>query len=251
MPSGVIGPHGYHIASARRRGPRPHRPCARRRPPQGPAVAAARPLRRDLRRPPCRRPAQHRPEHPYLVVKQDNNGATFVISDIEIPGLTGLTPTPRTRSAGRSEAGPTPPATTSQHRPAGHHCPSCPPGRQPALLSRTRRRPVTAEMGAKISDIDQGNGPTRAPKPCTSGRRLHARSHRADTSLVLQTQQTPSHPPPAPRVHRVRPVLRRADVLRPPEPPTPPMRPAAHPSSRHSPPSTRTTARPTPKARAT
>ncbi|MFB9178586.1 hypothetical protein ACFFX1_10640 [Dactylosporangium sucinum] len=28
--------------------------------------------------------------HPYLVVKQDNNGTTFVISDIEIPGLTGV-----------------------------------------------------------------------------------------------------------------------------------------------------------------
>jgi hypothetical protein len=27
--------------------------------------------------------------NPYLVVKQDNNGATFVISDIEIPGLAG------------------------------------------------------------------------------------------------------------------------------------------------------------------
>jgi hypothetical protein len=30
--------------------------------------------------------------HLYLVVKQDNNGTTFVISDIEIPGLTGLAP---------------------------------------------------------------------------------------------------------------------------------------------------------------
>ena len=29
--------------------------------------------------------------HPYLVVKQDNNGTTFVISDIEIPGLTSVT----------------------------------------------------------------------------------------------------------------------------------------------------------------
>jgi hypothetical protein len=28
--------------------------------------------------------------HPYLVVKQENNGTTFVISDIEIPGLTGV-----------------------------------------------------------------------------------------------------------------------------------------------------------------
>ena len=28
--------------------------------------------------------------NPYLVVKQDNNGTTFVISDIEMPGLTGL-----------------------------------------------------------------------------------------------------------------------------------------------------------------
>lgn len=27
---------------------------------------------------------------PFLVVKQDNNGTTFVISDIEIPGLTGI-----------------------------------------------------------------------------------------------------------------------------------------------------------------
>ncbi|WP_144120932.1 hypothetical protein [Catellatospora sichuanensis] len=26
--------------------------------------------------------------HPYLVVKQDNNGTTFVVSDVEIPGLT-------------------------------------------------------------------------------------------------------------------------------------------------------------------
>jgi hypothetical protein len=28
--------------------------------------------------------------HPYLVVKQDNNGTTFMISDIEIPGLAGV-----------------------------------------------------------------------------------------------------------------------------------------------------------------
>jgi hypothetical protein len=28
--------------------------------------------------------------HPYLVVKQENNGTTFVISGIEIPGLTGI-----------------------------------------------------------------------------------------------------------------------------------------------------------------
>jgi len=28
--------------------------------------------------------------HSYLVVKQENNGTTFVISDIEIPGLTGV-----------------------------------------------------------------------------------------------------------------------------------------------------------------
>jgi hypothetical protein len=28
--------------------------------------------------------------HPYLVVKQDNNGTTFVVNDIEIPGLTAV-----------------------------------------------------------------------------------------------------------------------------------------------------------------
>jgi hypothetical protein len=28
--------------------------------------------------------------HPFLVVKQDNNGTTFVITDIEILGLTGI-----------------------------------------------------------------------------------------------------------------------------------------------------------------
>jgi hypothetical protein len=28
--------------------------------------------------------------HPYLVIKQDNNGTTFVISNIEIHGLTGV-----------------------------------------------------------------------------------------------------------------------------------------------------------------
>ncbi|MEU7873349.1 hypothetical protein [Dactylosporangium sp. NPDC049140] len=28
--------------------------------------------------------------HPYLVVKQDNNGTTFVISDIEIAGVAGV-----------------------------------------------------------------------------------------------------------------------------------------------------------------
>lgn len=34
--------------------------------------------------------------HPYLVVKQDNNGTTFVISNVEIPGLTGIDHTVRT-----------------------------------------------------------------------------------------------------------------------------------------------------------
>jgi hypothetical protein len=51
--------------------------------------------------------------HPYLVVKQDNNGTTFVISNIEIAGLARVTE--HTAQAIRRPIGPLDPPHQPRH----------------------------------------------------------------------------------------------------------------------------------------
>jgi hypothetical protein len=70
--------------------------------------------------------------HPYLVVKQENNGTTFVISEIEIPGLTGVTA--HTAQAIRRPIG-------SWTHPTSHDIPPLPLPSATALLARPNADP--------------------------------------------------------------------------------------------------------------
>ena len=70
---------------------------------------------------------------PYLVVKQDNNGTTFIVADVELPCPQTLSNTAPKSTSGPSAPGPTPPSPRSTPRP-------------PATSASTRRLPLRSSM---------------------------------------------------------------------------------------------------------